>query len=286
MGFFPVSLIFIYKGENMDKYIIEIDKNTLGKQGQVVSITKVKVKCSECEQKEWWTNYFQHKNRKLGRPICISCKNRLGVTGMLGKHHTEEMKKQHSLNSMGENNHFFGKKHTEENKKAHSERMSGENHPFYNTKRPEHSKWMKENWESFATGGFLECSKYGHANFGKCVQLSRSKISDRLHKELIKIDNFKDEVKIDRYFCDEVLESKKLIIEVYGDKFHANPLLFDGNDRPHPFKTGLTSTDIWEYDNKRQNKLESLGYKMIIVWENDIINKGIKEIAKWIKKQI
>lgn len=78
-----------------------------------------------------------------------------------------------------------------------------------------------------------------------------------------------DRKHIKPYNVDILVLDKNIIIEYFGDYWHANPILYDENkilvyhNVPTPVKT------IWEYDNKRKLFCENSGYKYIIVWEYD-----------------
>ena len=70
------------------------------------------------------------------------------------------------------------------------------------------------------------------------------------------------------YLPDFSVESSKLIIECYGDFWHANPKYFKPNDTTHKTRT---ATHIWEYDKRKKEVFENDGYKYLYFWENDII---------------
>ena len=62
---------------------------------------------------------------------------------------------------------------------------------------------------------------------------------------------------------------EKKIIEFQGDIYHGNPKLFNENDKPNPFKKNLTCKELWIDDENRKKYLESLGYSVLVIWEND-----------------
>jgi len=67
----------------------------------------------------------------------------------------------------------------------------------------------------------------------------------------------------------------KEIIECYGDYWHCNPLKFKPDYYHKRMKK--TAKEIWEKDGERIKLLESLGYSVKIIWENDWnINKKIR----------
>lgn len=61
----------------------------------------------------------------------------------------------------------------------------------------------------------------------------------------------------------------KKIIEFHGDRFHANPDMFDDNEYCHPFDKKITAKEIREKDEKRNKILIERGYSIKIVWERD-----------------
>lgn len=81
------------------------------------------------------------------------------------------------------------------------------------------------------------------------------------------------------FLPDFFIENKKMIIECYGDYWHANPKLFNKNDKI--FRNILIS-DIWKRDKNRKKLFEKNGYKYFYFWEDDIKNniEKIKGVLK------
>jgi G:T-mismatch repair DNA endonuclease (very short patch repair protein) len=79
-----------------------------------------------------------------------------------------------------------------------------------------------------------------------------------------------------KVFADVFMPEKNAIIEYYGDYWHCNPKKYKP-DYFHPHKK-TTAMAIWSKDEKRKMELESLGYEVFIVWENDL--KHDKNILK------
>ena len=98
----------------------------------------------------------------------------------------------------------------------------------------------------------------------------------------IKIENllnswnieFESEIKIDKYFVDIVISSKKLIIEINGDFWHANPEKYLAEDIvmfPGTNGLGVLAIDLWKKDLKKKNIIEKITqYEYIILLESDI----------------
>lgn len=73
------------------------------------------------------------------------------------------------------------------------------------------------------------------------------------------------------FFPDFILNNCKQIIECYGDYWHANPKFYLNENEI--IKRDLTVKQIREKDASRQQQLENLGYEILILWEDEIINR-------------
>lgn len=96
-----------------------------------------------------------------------------------------------------------------------------------------------------------------------------SKGHQHLHEE-IKQYGFQQEVQIDSCKVDECNENLKIIIEYNGDAFHCNPKFWEGEQYNSLIK--MKAKEKWKLDNKRYGFLKSLGYYVMVIWENDWIN--------------
>lgn len=81
----------------------------------------------------------------------------------------------------------------------------------------------------------------------------------------------------DFHLCDT-----KIIVEVNGDFWHANPLIYEENDVVNLPVNKLLAKDIWERDKKYIERAEENGYKVIEIWEHNIKNLSDKELCKYI----
>jgi G:T-mismatch repair DNA endonuclease (very short patch repair protein) len=79
---------------------------------------------------------------------------------------------------------------------------------------------------------------------------------------------FEDTVKMadKHFFPDFVLNDEKIIIECYGDFWHANPKMYDAED--FVFEN-VKASQVWERDKARIEIL-SKEYRIIHIWESDI----------------
>ena len=101
--------------------------------------------------------------------------------------------------------------------------------------------------------------KYGENNFIIGLNIDDSKI--------LGVRCFKPDI---------VVLEDKVIVEFYGDIFHANPNKFDDLDKPNPW-LDKTSLEIRNYDKLREEYFLSKGYKVFIVWESEW--KANKELS-------
>jgi G:T-mismatch repair DNA endonuclease (very short patch repair protein) len=81
---------------------------------------------------------------------------------------------------------------------------------------------------------------------------------------------------------DIVVNDKNIVIEIFGDYFHANPKLYLSEDIitltwKKPNKQILVK-ELWEFDEVRKQHIESFGYDVLILWESDIKNENYKNI--------
>lgn len=65
------------------------------------------------------------------------------------------------------------------------------------------------------------------------------------------------------YLPDIYIESKKIIIELYGEYWHAHPDRYQEEDVVHH---NVKAKDIWNRDKIREKVLTELGYTVIIIW--------------------
>ena len=91
--------------------------------------------------------------------------------------------------------------------------------------------------------------------------------------ELLKILSIKylRRFRISRYWVDFYLEKFNLIIETYGDYWHASPLKYKPQDKIiYTDGETVTAQSIWDRDNTRIMNLKSLGYTVLIFWETEV----------------
>jgi len=209
------------------------------------------------------------KNCHLG--YCNKCRDRTGKNNpFYGKKHSKESLEKSKKNrsnaskKLWQNKEYrnkvikaVSKPRKEGFKKEQSDRVLQWyiNNP---KQRDNRSIKMKESWRQ----GKIE-PNINSINESKLERELREKLirllSNRnVRKTTIKINN--------RWFYPDIRIDKNIIIEFYGDYWHANPKLFKADDIVH---NKFTAKQIWSNDKKRIKILEDNGFKVFIVWQDE-----------------
>jgi very-short-patch-repair endonuclease len=112
-----------------------------------------------------------------------------------------------------------------------------------------------------------------------------SRLHQKIREELdLKSLGFESEVVVGRYRVDEINEKAKLIVEINGDYVHANPDIYKEDDQIRLPGSSYSAKDKWERDQKKIEKLKSLGYDVIVIWETDELSEKLAEISKALRE--
>jgi G:T-mismatch repair DNA endonuclease (very short patch repair protein) len=84
---------------------------------------------------------------------------------------------------------------------------------------------------------------------------------------------------------DILIESSKVVVEINGDYWHGNPKKYSKNSVIKKWRGDVLVSKIWELDRIRNTQIRSFGYKVIVLWENDIKN-NIKKVENKLLKSI
>lgn len=103
----------------------------------------------------------------------------------------------------------------------------------------------------------------------------RHLLEEKFKNTDINIDKKSVRVKSRTFLPDIVLSKEKIIIEYFGDYWHANPSRYMNNDIIHH---KITAYEIWNNDIIRKNLFESIGYKFFYVWASDFLNNKSKVV--------
>jgi peroxiredoxin len=72
-----------------------------------------------------------------------------------------------------------------------------------------------------------------------------------------------------RFKVDGFHARSNTVFEFHGDVFHGNPLVFKDRENCHPFRKSVTAKQLYQETIKREEVIESLGYKVVVIWESD-----------------
>lgn len=78
------------------------------------------------------------------------------------------------------------------------------------------------------------------------------------------------------HFRPDIVINNKYIIDFFGDYTHGNPELYEPDEIIKFGAQGRTVKEKQDFDNNRKAILESKGYKVLHVWENDFISNPDK----------
>jgi hypothetical protein len=99
--------------------------------------------------------------------------------------------------------------------------------------------------------------------------VNRSKIEDQFFQAIKAVypDISRGTIRLGKrwFFPDVLAPHDGVVIEFYGDFWHANPQRYAYGD----IVNHTTAAAIWRRDAERVEAIESLGYQVIIVWESD-----------------
>jgi very-short-patch-repair endonuclease len=194
---------------------------------------------------------------------------RYGVSNIM---HIPSIQKKISTQQMGENNSFYGFKHSEASLKIISEKskLAWNNDDRRVSFRNIMHVVRKRNWQNPV---YRKTILQGNLN-GK-----HSKLHQRISEQLgLKELGFESEKVVFRYRVDEINFDKKIIVEINGDYIHANPTKFKSNDVIILRSSQYTAKDKWNYDQKRKEALEVLGFKLFVVWQSDNLDEKKLEL--------
>lgn len=95
----------------------------------------------------------------------------------------------------------------------------------------------------------------------------RSKPERELENACASFAQIEHNVQIQRWNVDIKFINQPVIVELFGDFWHANPAKYDEDF--HHYLLKKTAKEIWKRDSRKIQELEALGFKVIIIWESD-----------------
>jgi very-short-patch-repair endonuclease len=113
-----------------------------------------------------------------------------------------------------------------------------------------------------------------------CVSQIEKRVGDILKKYNKKYAN---NIPVGKYICDYIDEQNKKVLEVNGDMWHANPIVYKPNDIIPIINK--QAKQIWEKDKKRKDYFTNRGYEYIVIWEKEIHKKPEEYIVNILKER-
>lgn len=71
---------------------------------------------------------------------------------------------------------------------------------------------------------------------------------------------------------DILIPDQNKIIDIYGDRWHANPNKYKETDMIKLYRGLVSAKEIRERDHYRIKQLESFNFPVLIIWEDEINN--------------
>ena len=96
---------------------------------------------------------------------------------------------------------------------------------------------------------------------------------------------FMGNIQVGKYIVDLYNKERNIVVEIYGDYWHANPAIYDADF--YIRKTHMFARDKWAYDDKRIKYLEN--YKkcrVLIFWESNLNKDGVDIVRKEVEKLV
>jgi hypothetical protein len=170
--------------------------------------------------------------------------------------------------------------------------------PIYCRKNKDHNsldyfkeKYGEENAEELYSANCLKISSSTAGNHNRYSKISKE-LFDKIKETITDLHYYGENEmtwatsgilkETQRAICPDLYYKGK-IIEFNGDLFHANPLIFTGDDTPHPYNKKLTASEIWKHDARREEYYKSKDYSILVIWESEYKQKQQEIIDKCIQ---
>lgn len=253
----------------------EVIWNTTNGSVKHSNLPALECECVFCNK--YFVVKLNHNLLNRERYECYSCQRTGDRNPFYGKSHSTEFKKTHSLlmkrRYIGENNPFYGKTHSNETRDVLSEKCgkSGAENGFYGRTHSDKTrkilsekakKYAEENRELISQRAInaLKNKKYKKTIPEKLTeeQLVKMNIPHTYNKIIQKVGQF------------DFIISDNILLEVHGDYWHGNPLIY-GEDK-HP----LNERQLYKQsrDTEKKTLAEQIGHRVFYIWESDIKNEN------------
>ncbi|MCZ2222477.1 MAG: endonuclease domain-containing protein [Chitinophagales bacterium] len=303
-------------GGQLTNHLLKVHNMTLEDYVVLIEYNEIdpKCKCGLCDERPLFRrgeffDYAKHHSEfkvkerlyiaKFGEPKCLECGIEVGFI--------RGNPKQYCSYKCGGKNNGFSLKSTQEKikeivadkygvdnvsklestklkiSKAHKGTIKG---PLSDEAKKKISESSKKLWQNPEyRQKIIAAAKKKFTNPLFILKLSNSQKNklSKLHIKYSKFLNlelhgFKSEQVVGRYLVDELNIEKKIAIEINGDYVHANPNKYKEDDIIKLPGNSYAAKEKWESDRIKKENLESLGYKVLIIWESDDLIKKKEEL--------
>ena len=240
---------------------------------------------SETRRSDYGASYWHKSVYDPTKTVCSSCHitevnetktvspetRRKMSESLKGKvHHSEEQKRKWSEQRKGQLNPFFGKKHTE---KSLEEMSEG------------HKAWLSTH-EHPNKGNHLSEESKNQMRDKKRYQQNKESALEELVRDFLKAWKVPFEKHVSftigdhRYRQVDIVVGDKLVIEVDGNWWHANPKFFGPEDK---MSNDIPAKMIWAMDEYATKEIEKQGYAVLRIWESELTDDLGGVVLKLVK---
>jgi len=147
------------------------------------------------------------------------------------------------------------------------ERFGYDNYSKHPERRKKISDDAKLRWENYTDEQKSEMIAKRLMNKNKWQSNLEKRIYNLLNELQIE---FTTQKFFKNYSYDFYIDSIGLFIEVHGDFWHANPVIYKANDELSFPGGNIVAKDLWKKDKHKKMLVEKCGYKLISIWESEM----------------
>lgn len=137
-------------------------------------------------------------------------------------------------------------------------------------------------WQDLSDDAKYEIIQRRNFN-GSSVGTGKSKLEDRLSNVLtsLMVSHIRQKWIKNRSYDFHIMGTR-MIIEVQGDFWHANPKSYKESDILNHFGNKITAGEIWLKDADKKKLAENYGYEVFYIWESDMNIWTDAELAEYV----
>jgi len=182
----------------------------------------------------------------------------------LHKHHLEKYGKKSVPNNNGNANSWGWKNLSCIDKNKRLSKLKRDHAVWWNNlteiEKIEYRKIRKERWQPK--------KNYKSENFSYGSNLEK-----KIANSLIALDiSYTTQFNIENKYFDFLLNNTKIILEINGNYWHANPDIYEADELiKYPGKKEIEARYIWYMHIEKEELAENNGYTVINIWEDEIL---------------